>query len=154
MTRPVRWETRSWDALDRDTLYALIGLREAVFVVEQDCPYLDADGRDPLAHHLIGWDGDTAVATLRLFGPDVVRPGEVVFGRVVTAATHRRQGLGRELMERGLAEGERLFGPYPVWLSGQAYLQGFYESLGFVVDGPGYLEDDIPHLPMRRPVPR
>lgn len=142
------WSWSSWRELDRDALYAVMVLRQRVFVVEQDCPYLDADGRDPEALHLLGRQDGALVAYLRAFLPD--ESGAARIGRVVTAPEVRGTGLGRPLMREGLARLHAHAGPCPVVLSAQAHLERFYASLGFAVCGPGYDEDGIPHLPMRR----
>lgn len=147
----VEWRWRTWAELTREELYAALALRQAVFVVEQDCPYQDADGQDQLARHLLGWRDGALVAYLRTFAPGVQRP-EAAIGRVITAATVRGQGLGDPLMWAGL---RGLFAqagaPVPCFVSAQAHLQGWYGRLGFTVSGPGYDEDGIPHLPMIRP---
>jgi ElaA protein len=125
-----------------------MALRQTVFVVEQRCAYLDADGRDPSAHHLLGWSDGRLVAASRVFPPDA--EGCVWIGRVVTSPTVRGTGLGRPLMREALRRAEETFGRTPVRLGAQAHLERFYTSVGFVVCGPGYLEDGIPHLPMLR----
>jgi ElaA protein len=142
------WTWRPFDGLSPREVYALLALRQTVFVVEQRCAYLDADGRDPEAHHLLGWRDDTLVAALRAFPPD--HTGVVWIGRVVTAPAVRGTGLGRPLMREGLRRAKETFGPAAVRISAQAHLEGFYASVGFAVCGPGYLEDGIPHLPMLR----
>ncbi len=132
-------------------LYAAVQLRQRVFVVEQDCVYLDADGLDPAAMHLLGRSDDgELMAYLRAFGPGQRRP-EAVIGRVVTAPEHRGSGLGTRLMREGLSRAHQEWGPAPVHVSAQAHLEPWYGSLGFVTHGPGYDEDGIPHLQMRRP---
>ncbi len=127
-------------------MYALLRLRQEVFVVEQDCVYLDADGGDLDALHLLGWSGEDLVACIRI----AKRAEWLAIQRVITAPSHRGIGLGRALMARGLEEAARLGPDLAVTLSAQAHLRRFYESFGFVVSGPGYDEDGIPHLPMRR----
>ena len=152
-TSPLRWQWLPFAALSPAALYALLRLRQEVFIVEQACPYLDADGADADAHHLLGWGQDGALlACLRAFPPHTRRP-EAVIGRVVTAPAIRRAGLGRALMLEGHRRAAITWGAGPIWLSAQAYLLDFYTSLGYTVAGPGYDEDDIPHLPMRRPAP-
>jgi ElaA protein len=146
----MRWELRSFDALSTRELYGVMRLRQDVFIVEQKCAYADADGADEQALHLFAVDGDDVIACARLFAPGV-RRAEAVIGRVVTAARVRQLGVGRELMRRAIDAVEAQYGRVAIWLGAQKYLQRFYESFGFVRDGEDYLEDDIPHLPMRRP---
>ena len=146
----MRWELRAFDALTVGELYRILRTRQEVFIVEQKCAYADADGLDPEASHLFAVDDERVVACARLFAPGL-RRREAVIGRVVTAPSLRRSGVGRELMRRAIAAIEAAHGRVPIWLGAQKYLQRFYESFGFVRDGDDYLEDDIPHLPMRRP---
>ena len=148
----MRWQWTAFHDLDLDALYALMMLRQQVFVVEQRCAYQDADGLDPQAWHLLGWDEGALVAVLRAFAPGL-RKAEAVIGRVVTGPSVRGTGWGRPLMRAGMEATWRQWGPGPIAISAQAHLKGYYGSLGFVVTGPGYLEDDIPHLPMRHPGP-
>ena len=142
----MHWTYAAWEELDRDALYAIARLRQEVFVVEQACAYADLDGLDPLAHHLQGWDAEDLVAYLRTFAAHTIHPEQVI-GRVIVAASHRRRGVASALMR----EAERnLNACEPIWLGAQAHLEGFYASLGYRVCGPGYDEDGIPHLPMRK----
>jgi len=131
--------------LDAATLYRILELRSAVFVVEQDCVYLDPDGRDlePTARQLwIERDGDV-VATLRILRDEDVAEWRI--GRVATASDARNFGLAAHLMRRALeicAEGE-------VVLNAQLYLRDWYARFGFVQDGGEFDDDGIPHIPMR-----
>jgi ElaA protein len=125
-------------------VYALCRLRVDVFVVEQECPYPELDGRDvePATVHL--WaevDGEVA-ATIRVLDDGATR----AIGRVATAPAARGQGLAARLIEDGIAMCEGV----PVTLGAQAHLEGWYERFGFRRSGPGYVEDGIPHVPMRR----
>lgn len=144
---PLRWHWKSFGALDTRALYDLLALRQEVFVVEQECAYLDADGKDPQAMHLLGYDGDRLAVYLRAFAPGVLRR-EAVIGRVVTAQDSRGVGWGRRLMEEGIRRVWRHWGQGPIFLSAQSHLEDWYRALGFEICGPGYLEDGIPHLPM------
>ena len=146
----IDWKWTPWTGLDRDTLYAVARLRQEVFIVEQRCPYADLDGLDPGAHHLLGLDRGGLVAYLRAFGPGV-DGSSAVLGRVIIAPSARHRGLGHSLMEEGRHHLEATYGPGPIRVGAQAHLQRFYESLGYTVCGPGYDEDGIAHLPMRRP---
>lgn len=133
--------------LDPGTVYAILALRSAVFVVEQDCVYLDPDGRDlePDARQLWAENAGAVVATLRLLRD----PGPVArIGRVVTAASARGGGVAATLVRRAI----ELAGPVEIVLDAQSHLAGWYARLGFAVDGPEFVEDGIPHVPMRRPI--
>jgi ElaA protein len=130
--------------LDPRTLYRILALRSEVFVVEQDCVYLDLDGRDlePGARQLwVERDGDV-LATLRLLTDD---ERTMRIGRVATAKRARGSGLAGDLMRRAL----ELCGDRGVVLGAQAYLFEWYSGFGFVRDGDDYDEDGIPHVPMR-----
>jgi predicted GNAT family N-acyltransferase len=125
-------------------VYDLCRLRVDVFVVEQECPYPELDGRDvePATVHLWFESGGEIAATIRVLDDGASR----AIGRVATAAGFRRQGFAARLMEEGIA----LCGDAPVTLGAQAHLEGWYERFGFRKSGPGYVEDGIPHVPMRR----
>lgn len=146
------WRHEGWSTLTTDELYRIMVVRQRVFVVEQNCPYLDPDGLDRLASHLWCDDeaGAAALAYLRIFAPGV-RFAEASFGRVVTAPEARRAGLGRALMREAIERLEQAHGPTPVRIGAQKYLEDFYGSFGFVRVSDDYLEDGIPHLTMVRP---
>jgi ElaA protein len=141
----VQWYERAFSELTTGELYAIIALREQVFVVEQRCVYLDADGVDPQCRHLWATDGGEIVAYLRLIPPGV-KYSEAAIGRVIIAQRMRGTGLGRELMRRGLAA----TGAVPVRLGAQAHLEKFYADLGFRRVSDVYDEDGIPHVEMLR----
>jgi ElaA protein len=143
----MRWEALSFSELDTSTLYKMMELRQEVFVVEQDCPYMDADGDDLFAIHLMGWKGEQLVAYLRMFEPSK-KYVEASIGRVVTSPSVRGEGLGIDVMKRGIDYAHTNFVGTPIRISAQTRLRRFYENLGFEVVGEGYLEDGIPHLPM------
>ncbi|WP_336356673.1 GNAT family N-acetyltransferase [Pseudomonas granadensis] len=147
----IEWICKHHSDLGKEQLYALLKLRSEVFVVEQKCAYPDLDGQDldGDTHHLMGWDNDQLVAYLRLLDPQS-QGGDVVIGRVVTAPAGRSKGLGHKMMEQALKQAEKHWPQVPIYLSAQAHLQGYYGRYGFVVAGEEYLEDDIPHIGMRR----
>lgn len=150
-TRVPRWQWQAWQALTPDALYALLQLRSAVFVVEQNCVFPDMDGRDPACEHLCGWDEDGALlAYLRLVPPGVRTP-EVSLGRVVVAASTRGRGLGRAVMQEGLQRCAERHPGRPVKVSAQQHLETFYGSLGFGRVSAPYLEDGIWHVDMLKP---
>jgi predicted GNAT family N-acyltransferase len=125
-------------------VYGLCRLRVDVFVVEQECPYPELDGRDtePATVHLWFEEDGEILATIRVLDDGATR----AIGRVATAASARGRGLAARLMEEGIA----LCAGFPITLGAQAYLEGWYERFGFRRSGPGYVEDGIPHVPMRR----
>ncbi len=137
-----------FDDLSPRTLYDLLRLRSEVFVVEQDCVFLDMDGRDhdPDAVHLWTEDEAGVTATVRLL--DTSR-SESSIGRVVTRSDARSNGVASALMREAIAVLED--GPTEsIVLGAQAHLADWYGRFGFTVSGPGYDEDGIPHVPMRR----
>jgi ElaA protein len=151
MTMSLTWHLKHHSELDKHELYALLALRSRVFVVEQRCAYQDPDGQDLLAdtHHLLAWDDEQLVAYLRLLDPST-QDGDVVIGRVLTAPEARGSGLGHQLLERAVAACLERWPGQPIYLSAQAHLQGYYARYGFVAVTEPYLEDDIPHIGMRR----
>lgn len=143
--------TSHWDKLDDLTpraLYAMLKLRVDVFVVEQNCPYPEIDGKDYDAFHLRILDGEELAASLRVLPPE--QDGKPVkIGRVVVAADYRGYKLGQRLMKEAIAFAETRFPGIAMELGGQSHLQKFYGSFGFVAVSDEYLEDGIPHVDMR-----
>ena len=136
--------TARFDELTAAELYGLLRLRVDVFVVEQACPYPELDGRDtePGTVHL--WFADEAGVVLSTIR--VLENGEDrAIGRVATAGSARGRGLSAALVRRGI----ELCQGRTVDIGAQAYLEGWYERFGFSRSGPDYVEDGIPHLPMR-----
>lgn len=141
------WLWKHFSELTPLQVYQVIQLRERVFVVEQNCIYLDCDDRDLTAWHLLGYKDDQLVAYLRVFSPGK-KYHEAAFGRVVTSPSARASGIGKELIKVGI---EKIKASYPqsaIRISAQAYLQKFYENFGFQRVGKDYLEDGIPHIEM------
>ncbi|RKN19696.1 GNAT family N-acetyltransferase [Micromonospora musae] len=137
--------TATFADLDTRTFHDLLKLRIDVFVVEQECPYPELDGRDlePDTRHLWLTDGTAPLAYLRILAD----PGGVArIGRVLVAPYARGGGHAGRLMTEALA----LVGDRPCVLEAQSYLVDFYARHGFTVSGPEYVEDGIPHTPMRR----
>jgi len=132
-----------------DQLYTILALRFEVFVREQRCFYLDPDGKDKIALHLLGEKDNRLCTYLRLFLPTDTEP-YLNFGRVVTARSMRHQGYGRRLMEELLRYCQAHYPGVLIICSAQAYLQKFYEEYGFQADGELYEEAGIAHIAMRK----
>ncbi len=141
------WRLKSFDKLVVSELHEMYRLRQEVFVVEQNCPYQDADNKDIDSYHLMGYLENDLVAYLRIVPPGISY-SEVSIGRVVVCKSYRRNRLGSQLMHQGLVHIERLYGKVPIRISAQQYLKGFYESLQYEYTGKSYLEDNIPHIEM------
>jgi len=131
-------------------VYELLALRSEVFVVEQQCVFLDMDDADADCLHLLGERNGQLVASVRLVPPGLKYP-EASIGRVVTAPGARGGGLGHELMAEAVRVLCGLWGQQPIRIGAQAHLQAFYRRHGFETDGPVYQEDGIDHVEMRRP---
>lgn len=141
------WTLTPFAELSPQRLYEALALRQRVFVVEQACAYLDCDGHDPSALHLLGSDDrGVLVAYARLLPPGTTYR-EASIGRVVTDASVRRAGAGRALMREAIARARATWGG-PIRIGAQRYLERFYRELGFVPDGEPYDEDGIPHVRM------
>ncbi len=137
--------------LSLQQLYQIMQLRQEVFVVEQNCPYLDADGKDQVGYHLMGQDTNSQLmAYTRLLPKGISYEQYVSIGRVVTSPKTRGTGIGKLLMQESLKAIEALFPATDIKISAQCYLIKFYESFGFQTVGESYLEDDIPHIAMIR----
>ncbi len=152
----MRGPTR-WRGLDPGTAYAIARLRVDVFVVEQRCPYPELDGRDLEAGAEHRWveavtsaSGGEDVAVLACLRVLREPGGKIRVGRVATAASARGRGLSGALMDEAVAD----HGGSVIVLDAQAHLTGWYARWGFVTDGPAFLEDGIPHVPMRRAATR
>lgn len=124
----------------------MLRLRSLVFVVEQNCVFLDLDGNDAKALHLLSRVDGRLVAYARLFAPGDSY-AESAIGRVVSHPDARKTGAGRALMTRAIEECKARW-PGPIRIGAQRYLERFYGSLGFVPAGEPYLEDGIPHIEM------
>ncbi len=149
----VDWQWKRFAELSPAELYALLAARAAVFVVEQACAFLDLDGLDAFAWHLLGWvgadEGPTLAAYLRLIDPGrkYVEPS---IGRVLTAAPFRGGGLGRAAMRAALERAAVLYPGRALRIGAQQRLERFYAELGFRADSEPYFEDGIAHLEMLR----
>ena len=143
----LQWILKKFDDLTAAELYAVMQLRNEVFVVEQNCAYQDADDKDLKSLHFMGWDGKTIVAYTRII-PQGVSYAEASIGRVVTSPKYRRTGAGRQLMQLSINNTFSQFNCSTIKIGAQLYLKSFYQSLGFIQCSQQYLEDNIPHIEM------
>jgi len=143
----IQIKVKAFKELDTKELHDVLQLRSEIFVVEQTCIYLDVDGKDPKALHVIGNKKGEIVAYARIF-----RSGdyfeEAGIGRVAVKRTERKYGYGKDIMKAAIAAVERHFNESVMRVSAQLYLERFYHSLGFEQIAEGYLEDGIPHIGM------
>lgn len=138
---------KSFDTLSVYELYEIISLREQVFVVEQNCAYLDCDGKDKLSKHLWIEAHRSIVAYTRLVPPLSDTPHWSI-GRVVVHPEFRGLSLGKKVMQASIKLLNGEMGAQKIVISAQIYLLKFYNDLGFSEEGESYLEDDIPHIKM------
>ncbi|WP_436856592.1 GNAT family N-acetyltransferase [Citrobacter tructae] len=151
----ITWQDLHHAELTVPQLYALLKLRCAVFVVEQNCPYLDIDGDDLVGEnrHILGWYNDELVAYARILKSDEeLEP--VVIGRVIVSEALRGEKLGQNLMAQTLASCQQHWPEKALYLGAQAHLQNFYGRFGFVPVTDVYDEDGIAHIGMAREVIR
>jgi ElaA protein len=141
----IKW--KSYSALTKDELYALLNLRQQVFVVEQDCPFIDADFKDQDCDHLLAYQNNELVGYLRVAKPGKRYEGPEI-GRVLTAEKIRREGAGKILTQEAIDFCASKYANYEIGLSAQYRLLNFYQGFGFVPQGEVYLEDDIEHIKM------
>ncbi len=130
-------------------LYDIMALRQMVFVVEQTCYYLDADGKDLDSWHLMVCDiNDRLIAYSRILPKGISYDDYASIGRVASHPLERGTGMCKLLLEQSIMALYYLLGKQPIKIGAQCYLIKFYENFGFVVQGEPYLEDDIPHIKM------
>jgi ElaA protein len=146
-----RWQCCPFSELSLTALQHIFAARQAVFVVEQQCAYLDVDGLDEQAWHLAAWSPEhrLPLAYARLFPPGA-KYAEASIGRVLTTQAARGQGWGRRLVGRAVARCDSLFSGSALRISAQAHLSNFYGEFAFQVVGEPYLEEGIPHVEMLR----
>lgn len=145
----VDWSIKHYRDLSLNDFHDIISLRIQVFVVEQNCPYQDLDGKDKKSYHLVARNGmGDVIATARILPPGLAYP-DCAIGRVVIHEEWRGQGLGHSLMDECMNYALLEFGNSPITISAQKHLENYYAQHGFVSTGKEYLEDGIPHVEMR-----
>jgi ElaA protein len=144
----IDWKFKLFNELSPDELYAIIRLRNEVFVVEQNCVFQDADNKDQSSYHVMGWKENELLAYSRLV-PAGISYSEPSIGRVVTSPTVRSLGLGKKLMEHSIYLLHSKWGKLNIKIGAQLYLEHFYNSLGFQRTSEIYMEDGIEHIEMQ-----
>jgi ElaA protein len=147
----MNWICKKFNELTPEELYAILRLRSEVFVVEQNCVFLDMDNADQLCDHLMGWQQGLLLAYARIVPAEIFYV-ESSIGRIVSSPATRRQGLGRELLVQSINTLYSLYGKRAIRIAAQCYLIQFYESFGFKMAGNIYLEDGIEHIEMLLPI--
>ena len=147
MSKKIKFVWKNFEELSIDELYAVLHLRQEVFIVEQECPYLDADNSDQNAFHLLCYEDNKLIAYLRAFKPGVKYEGSSM-GRIVTEINSRGLGLGKEITKEGVKFLNKEYPNQEIVISAQHRLKNFYTDLGFIPRGEVYLEDDIDHIQM------
>ncbi len=147
----IQWLLKKFEDLTPYHLYAILQLRNQVFVVEQNCVFQDADDKDQHSYHLMGFYDNKLVAYTRIVPVDIIYPIASI-GRVVTSPDVRRHGAGKLLMQQSIQALYNLFGTIPIKIGAQLYLKPFYESFGFKQIGDVYLEDGIKHIYMLKDI--
>jgi ElaA protein len=146
-TDMINWVCKSFRELTTEELYIILRLRSEVFVVEQNCVFLDLDNKDFYCDHLMGWKENMLLGYSRIVPPGISYE-ESSIGRIVSSPAGRGMGVGRELMQQGIQTLYRIHGKRDIRIGAQYYLKEFYESYGFVQTGEIYPEDGINHIEM------
>jgi len=146
----IKWIIKKFDDLTPHELYAILQLRNIVFAIEQNCVYPDMDDKDQPAEHVMGCKNEKLIAYSRILPPGLAY-SEPSIGRVVTAASVRGEGIGKQIMERSIEHIYNIYGTTPVKIGAQLYLKKFYTELGFLQTSGVYLEDGIDHIEMVKP---
>ena len=143
----INWSYLHFNEISTLEMYEILKLRSLVFVVEQNCVYLDVDDKDISAFHLCGKLDDKLVAYVRILPPGISY-AESSIGRVLTHPDYRTKGYGIELMNLAIEKTLTTFDVDSIKIGAQCYLLKFYNNLGFKASGESYLEDGIPHIEM------
>lgn len=144
----MNWQVKKYSELSIDEFHDIIQLRIEVFVIEQNCPYQDLDGKDKKAHHLFCKNKKGEILATSRILPEGISYQEVAIGRIVTSEKARGTGLGHELLEKSMNFCKEEYGPGPIRLSAQKHLENYYNRHNFFSTGKEYLEDGIPHIEM------
>lgn len=143
------WKVKTFNQLSIEEFYEIVQLRIEVFVVEQDCPYQELDGKDHVALHLLGYEDGEIQAYSRIFKGGLIAK-DASIGRVIVKETARGKGYGQALLAESISYIEKEFPQdTSILIHAQEYLNKFYQSFGFIPVSDVYLLDGINHLDMR-----
>ena len=146
----INWTTKHFKDLSVDEYFEILFLRSEIFIVEQNCPYMDVDEKDRKAFHLFGKnEAEKVIAVTRIL-PKGVSYAEISIGRVALKKEYRGTGIADELMQESFKFIEQQFGKQNIRISAQQYLLNFYQKHGFKQVSEMYLEDNQPHVEMLR----
>lgn len=143
------WTLKAFAELNPFELYQILRLRSEVFVVEQNCIFLDADDLDAQSLHLQGRSDGELIAYVRILPPGLCY-AEPSIGRVVTSPPSRGTGAGKALMKKAIEETTAIYPNKSIKIGAQLYLKKFYEGFGFEQCSDIYMEDGIEHIKMLR----
>ncbi|WP_419727188.1 GNAT family N-acetyltransferase [Terrisporobacter petrolearius] len=143
----MNWNIKKFNELNIEEIYKILALRNEVFIVEQDCPYLDCDDKDLNSYHLFLRENGEIVSYLRILEKGVSYD-EISIGRVAVKKSYRGKGISRKMMLKAIEFIENNLSENTIKIQAQAYLLDFYSSLGFKAVSEEYLEDNIPHIDM------
>lgn len=143
----MNWKIKEFKKLKLEEIYNILQLRNDIFIVEQECPYQDCDGKDEKSYHLFSEENGKIIAYLRILEKGVSYD-EISIGRVCVEKSYRGKGISRKMMLKAIEFVENNLNEDTIKIQAQAYLLDFYSSLGFKVVSKEYLEDNIPHIDM------
>ena len=144
----ITWQWLTFNELTPHHMQAMFALRQNVFIVEQDCPYPDIDGQDEVAHHLLGWNGDELIATLRVFESYKSYDNNASIGRICTHESVRKLGFGKIIVLKAIDFITNDLQRSSIQIGAQFYLKRFYQTFGFKQISDIYDEDGIDHILM------
>lgn len=143
----MNWKIKKFNELNIEEIYKILALRNEIFIVEQECPYLDCDDKDLNSYHLFLRENGEIVSYLRILEKGVSYD-EISIGRVAVKKSYRGKGISRKMMLKAIEFIENNLSENTIKIQAQAYLLDFYSSLGFKAVSEEYLEDNIPHIDM------
>lgn len=138
---------KKFDELTLNELYDILNLRAEIFVVDQNCPYNDVDGKDKNSVHFMIWENDKLEGYIRVIKPGISYDS-VSIGRVIVRKSARHKGYAKKLLISGIEFITNEWNENKIEISAQTYLENFYKSLNFKTTSDVYLEDEIPHVHM------